>query len=165
MILCDSSILSNWIQALASVGIVVLTVLTLIVLRRYAADTKTIAKVSASQTENATMPILVVVKRTNITPNYREDIWSIKNQGFGPAINIRFTGHAEGANETSIKLTFPLGAGEERVIREIEEVLNKWLKFEMWYESLSGLEYGTKVRMGEQGLHTKFIRPSVSQGI
>ena len=83
MILCDSSILSNWIQALASVGIVVLTILTLIVLRRYAADTKTIAKVSASQTENATMPILVVVKRTNITPNYREDIWSIKIKASG----------------------------------------------------------------------------------
>jgi hypothetical protein len=161
MIVLDASNLPNWIQAGAAVALVVLTAATLWVLKRYADYTATIAEVSAAQTENSQMPILVLIRQTIMTPNYRRYEWSIQNQGFGPALKIRFTGYDDGANETSIKMTFPLAAGEERVIAEIEQVLNKWLKFEMWYESLSGLEYGTKVRMAEQGLHTKFIRPSV----
>lgn len=44
--------LPNWIQAGSAVAIVVLTFLTLLVLRDYAADTKKIAKASVTQVEN-----------------------------------------------------------------------------------------------------------------
>lgn len=142
-------------------AIVVLTGWTLMVLRRYAADTKKIADASVSQTENAAMPILVVIRETIFKPEGKWYKWSIQNQGFGPALNIRFTGYNEGSNESSIKETYPLGAGDERFIGEIEDVLNRWLKFEMWYESLSGLEYSTTVTLGEH-LHTKFIKPKLT---
>lgn len=56
----------NWIEALAAVGIVGLTYLTLIVLKGYAADTKTIAMASASQTENAQKPFLALVLKDAI---------------------------------------------------------------------------------------------------
>jgi hypothetical protein len=45
----------NWIEALAALGLAFLTYRTLLVLKDYAADTKTIAKASASQLENAQM--------------------------------------------------------------------------------------------------------------
>jgi hypothetical protein len=57
--------LPSWIQAIAAVGIVILTGATLLVLKDYAADTKTIAKVSAAQTENSQMPFLAVIMKEN----------------------------------------------------------------------------------------------------
>src|SRR6476659_8139428 len=102
MIVLDASLLPNWVQAGAAVALVVLTAATLWVLKRYADDTGTIAKASAAQTENSQMPILVLIRHTIIMPNYKKDEWSIQNQGFGPALNIRFTGCDDGANETSI---------------------------------------------------------------
>jgi len=53
--------LPNWIEAVAAVAIVALTYLTLVVLKEYAADTKTIAKASILQTENAQKPFLVLL--------------------------------------------------------------------------------------------------------
>jgi hypothetical protein len=53
--------LPNWVEALAAVAIGVLTYRSLLVLGDYAADTKTIAGGSASQTENAQKPFLVLL--------------------------------------------------------------------------------------------------------
>ena len=86
---CILANLPGWIQTLAAVSIVILTLLTLIVLRRYAADTKTIADASASQTENCQMPFLAVAM-TEGTPAGPGG-WIIQNQGFGPAINISYS--------------------------------------------------------------------------
>ena len=80
-----SADLPSWIQALAALSLVILTFLTLIVLRKYAADTKKIANISASQTESSQMPFLAVVMRPE-TYNSSGG-WGIENQGFGPAIN------------------------------------------------------------------------------
>jgi hypothetical protein len=46
-----SADLPSWIQALAALSLVILTFLTLIVLRKYAADTKKIANISFMQVE------------------------------------------------------------------------------------------------------------------
>src|SRR5438128_6468073 len=80
--------LPSWIQALAAACLVILTLLTLIVLRRYAADTKKIADVSASQTESSQMPFLAVVMRADTFDS--RGGWGIENQGFGPAINVSY---------------------------------------------------------------------------
>lgn len=78
----------EWIEALAAVAIVVLTLLTLLVLRDYAADTKTIAKVSLSQAEDMQKPFLVLLSKPQEL-NRHGGGWALENQGFGPAINIR----------------------------------------------------------------------------
>jgi hypothetical protein len=54
-----------------------LTYLTLVVLKDYAADTKTIAKASASQLEDAPIPFLVVVQKPR-TPDFQGG-WFIEN--------------------------------------------------------------------------------------
>jgi hypothetical protein len=89
------STIPGWMQGIAAILAVLLTLLTLIVLLRYADDTKRIADVSASQTEHSQMPFLAVIRRS--------DGWAIRNQGFGPAVNIVFTGYNPGANESTKK--------------------------------------------------------------
>jgi hypothetical protein len=51
------------IEALAALALAVLTYRTLVVLRDYAADTKTIAKVSLSQAENMQKPFLALLAK------------------------------------------------------------------------------------------------------
>jgi hypothetical protein len=92
---CILGTLPNWIQALAAISIVGLTLITLIVLKHYAADTKTIARASVSQLENSQMPFLAVIMRPNTV--HSTGGWGIENQGFGPAINVLYssTGHKD----------------------------------------------------------------------
>src|SRR6267154_4227417 len=81
-----------WIQSVSAVVIVGLTLWTLIVLRKYAADTKRIADVSTSQTERSQMPFITVAWREAAPPQIKEG-WEIQNQGFGPALSVRFSFH------------------------------------------------------------------------
>src|SRR2546421_3802281 len=111
----------NWIQAGAAIGIVALTLLTLIVLKKYARDTKTIADASVSQLKHSQMPFLAIVMR----PSTKESDggWGIQNQGFGPAINVRYSGHSREASHTqSIE---PLAKGAtEAVHADIADAFN-----------------------------------------
>lgn len=160
MLLCDISAVTNWIQAIATVAIVVLTLLTLLVLIRYAADTKRIAEVSASQTENSQMPCLVVINAQDGAGHYR---WAIENQGSGPALNIRFTGYS-GGNEPVTKTLTPLGANHRQFVHnDLTEVFLRWPRdFRMDYESLSNARYSTTVNM-EGDMQTQFHRaPAVT---
>lgn len=143
-----ASTIPGWMQGVAAILTALLTLLTLIVLLRYADDTKRIADVSASQTEHSQMPFLAVIKRS--------DGWAIRNQGFGPAVNIVFTGYNPGANESTKKPTLPLGIGEDKVLPELEQVLGNWRQITVWYESLSGREYITTFKRLESGDHTQF---------
>ena len=77
---------ADWLQALAAVGIVILTLLTLHVLREYASDTKRIAQASVKQTENSQLPFLAVFFQPNTAVD--QEGWTVANQGSGPAINI-----------------------------------------------------------------------------
>jgi hypothetical protein len=72
-----------WIPSIADVTRAIGTVATLIVLRRYTADSKTIAKNSSDEIECSPMPLVtLVLKGTG---------WAMKNQGFGPPVNIFYT--------------------------------------------------------------------------
>lgn len=142
---------ASWIQAISAVCVVALTAATLWVLWGYAADTKVIARVSASQTENSQMPFLAVIMKESAGG------WNIQNQGFGPAINIRYTGDSQG-NERVLRSTPPLGAGEWRELHnQISAVFARWHEFELEYQSLSGRNYGTKVSMQDGQMRVQFI--------
>ena len=129
--------LPSWIQAISAACIVALTFLTLIVLRKYAADTRTIADASASQIENSQMPFLAVVMR----PETHDSTggWGIENQGFGPAIDVSYSSivaaHADIADAFALK--------QRLVIR---------------YESLSGAKYCTTVTMTKNVMQTQFAK-------
>jgi|SRR5439155_3598654 len=146
----------NLIQAVAATGIAVLTLLTLIVLKRYASDTKTIASASVSQLENSQMPFLAIVMR----PSTRESEggWGIQNQGFGPAVNVRYSGHSREASHTqSIE---PLAKGAiEAVHADIADAFNLKRPVVIEYESLSGLKYRTIVTMVDGVMQTQFHKP------
>lgn len=135
----------SWIQAVAAVCLVILTALTLIVLRKYAADTKTIADASASQTENSQMPFLAVAASEQGGPG-----WGIYNQGFGPAINVSYSRYDRGQRE--MQQIAPLAPGRSYTVH------NEYLQavgipggFEIQYESLSGLKYRTLITWDEKG--------------
>lgn len=132
--------LPNWIEALAAVGIVALTYLTLVVLKDYAADTKTIAKASASQLENAQMPFLVVVPTL-------QGGWVIENQGFGPAINATLAYTQTGRVIRPIPALAPRAT--HNVQSEFPQLHGKPLSID--YESLSGARYQTLITWGTEG--------------
>jgi hypothetical protein len=138
-----SADLPSWIQALAALSLVILTFLTLIVLRGYAADTKAIANVSASQTESSQMPFLAVVMRSGG--------WGIENQGLGPAINVRYGTHPA---QRSIGA---LPAGNIYAAHaDIADAFSLKQRVLIEYESLSGMKYLTLVTMVDSVIQTKF---------
>lgn len=139
--------LPNWIEALAALGIVGLTYLTLVVLKDYAADTKTIAKASASQLENAQMPFLAVVQKPR-TPDFQGG-WVIENQGLGPAINATWSYTQAG------RVVRPLPALAPRAIHDVQNdfapLVGNPLGVSIDYESLSGSRYQTLITWGNEG--------------
>jgi hypothetical protein len=128
--------LPNWIEALAALGLLALTYLTLVVLKDYAADTKLIARASGSQLEAAQMPFLVVVPHNG---------WVIENQGFGPAINATLTDAQTGRVIQPLPALAP--GGTHDVQNEFPQLHGKPLSID--YESLSGLKYQTLITWGE----------------
>jgi hypothetical protein len=79
---------SGWAQAYASWALVVLTFATLLVLCKYAWDTRQIARVSVAQLHNAQMPYLALVQKTQNS----DLVWAIENQGNSAALNIKIKG-------------------------------------------------------------------------
>jgi hypothetical protein len=81
---------SGWVQAVASVTLVILTIITLFYLKRYVQDTNTLAVSSVAQINATTTPILVLVadsaRSAYETSNEME--CSIENQGPGAAQNV-----------------------------------------------------------------------------
>jgi hypothetical protein len=71
-----------WIEAIATALLALFTLITLIVLCVYAWDTKTIARASVEQGENAQMPLISLTHAQSSTE------YSLENQGFGPAMNV-----------------------------------------------------------------------------
>ncbi len=143
------------VQSLAALGIVVLTIISLIVLRQYAADTRQIAEDSASQIERAQKPFLALTDKPKAGAA-AYDNWFLENQGFGPALNIRCSRHfRDGPSETLFMS--PIAAGAERHI-ELETARQaQTLGFRADYESLSGRKYATILTVVEHKLHTNFV--------
>lgn len=141
--------LPNWIEALAALGIVALTYLTLVVLKDYAADTKTIAKASSSQLENAQMPFLTVVFKPEDVLRRFPGGWVIENQGFGPAINATWAYTQAGRVIRQIPALAPKATHD--VQNEYPQVVGNPLGVSIDYESLSGLKYQTLITWGSEG--------------
>jgi hypothetical protein len=137
MSLCISP---QWVQAGAESALTVLTLLTLIVLKGYADDTKIIAKESVAQTENAQRPFLTLVLcegRVGIVNG-----WNIQNQGFGPALNIRYT-LPDGQAQITRSITALAVGGVQSYNVDIDNALQQGVTID--YDSLSGLRYRTVV--------------------
>jgi hypothetical protein len=147
--------LPNWIEALAAVAIVILTYLTLIVLKEYAADTKTIAKASVLQTENAQKPFLALVfKPENIAQHFPGG-WALENQGFGTALNIR---HSEPRGNAGWVYVTPLAKDIFHVLNTFDIDVMRNQVFTAEYESLSGVKYRTVVAWQDGVMRTTFSR-------
>jgi hypothetical protein len=147
--------LPNWIEALAALGIVVLTYLTLVVLKDYAAETKKIAKASVSQLENAQMPFLVIVQKPR-TADFLGG-WVIENQGPGSAINATWS-YTQGG-----RIVRPIPALGPRAIHSVQneypQIVGNQAGIEIDYESLSGLKYQTLITWNEDALVIRFNPP------
>lgn len=144
-ITCNSSA----IQAVAAVGIVTLTAVTLYVLFGYAADTKRIARASIAQLENAQMPFVNVVQ--NDLPPHSG--WQLRNQGFGPALNLKCS-FVDGKHISS------LATGEIFMVQnEFPSIVAGRVEADIRYESLSGLEYHTFIKWEGAEMKTQFQRP------
>ncbi|PYX33187.1 MAG: hypothetical protein DMG77_00775 [Acidobacteria bacterium] len=143
-----------WIQALAAVCLVILTLLTLIVLKGYAADTNTIAQASVSQLENSQMPFLAVA-----FGDQEGGGWGIYNQGFGPAINISYSRYDRERRE--MFPIPPIAPGRRQIVHnEYAHAVGNPAGFEIQYESLSGAKYRTLISWDEQGTaRVQFQKP------
>jgi hypothetical protein len=131
-----------WIQTAAAVAIVGLTWWTILILRDYAADTKTIAKASLVQVENAQKPFLVLLPKPQEAGRHGGG-WAIENQGFGPAINIRYSDPRGGLE---LRENVRALARDAYIIFDefnIDAMRNH--DFTAEYESLSGRRYRTVV--------------------
>jgi hypothetical protein len=134
--------LSSWIQTAATVTLAFVTAWTLIVLRAYAKDTKTLATNSSKQIENSQTPFVTLV----MTPDKVSDSdWAIKNQGFGVAVRISYTQHSGDGRPPTMHWTTSLGPGEQRrVMRSDGNLIAEPGGFKVEYESLTGRKYRTR---------------------
>ena len=91
-----------WVQSYWTAVLVALSVLTLLVLCRYAWDTYKLANASVEQVKNAQMPFLALVKVERDFPNKTNQLiarlpttflaWAVENQGNAAAVNISIHG-------------------------------------------------------------------------
>jgi hypothetical protein len=144
----------NWVQALAAVALVVLTGATLLVLRGYARDTKTIADKSVEQIENAQRPFIALVsKAADVRPHFTGG-WVIENQGSGAALNIR---HSEPqGNDGWVENVTPLAKGDFHPLSTFNSTVMQHRVFTIEYESLSGTQYTTNVDWPDGVMRTRF---------
>jgi hypothetical protein len=153
--------LPNWIQALAAISIVGLTLATLIVLKDYATDTKDIARASVSQLEDSQMPFLAVIMRESLPGNAGG--WGIENQGFGPATNVSFgTGHSDAGRRHLGSM--PRG-NVQAVHYDVEDAFKSAQQVVIEYESLSGLKYRTIVKNIDGVMKTKFHKFTAAESV
>jgi hypothetical protein len=153
----------NWIEAgsavlaaMATVCIAVLTYRTLNVLRVYANDTRRIADDSSQQIERGQMPFVAVA--TDPTAGLL-----LENQGFGPAINIQYSGCD--LNKEEFKRAVP-SLAVKGIFQAHREIFNTFLNnraLEITYTSLRGKKYRSIVKRTGMTMETIFIEePEVS---
>jgi hypothetical protein len=142
----------NWIQAIAAACVVGLTWKTLVVLRGYATDTSKLARDSASQVERSQMPFLTIV-------NTNDKGYSIQNQGYGPALNIMYSGFSDKGVPFSHPMTSLAAGAVSSVHAEFDITFRQHMEFAIDYASLSGFRYRTTINCGHNDqLLTKFSR-------
>jgi hypothetical protein len=152
---CIFVYLPSWIEALSAFTVALPTLLTLIVLKGYAADTKTIANASVLQAENAQKPFLVLLLKPQEVGKHAGG-WALENQGFGPAMNIR---HSDAGGSGRFRENVRALARDDYFFLEtfnIDVMRNQIFTAE--YESLSGAKYRTVVAWHEGVMRTTFSR-------
>jgi hypothetical protein len=83
--------------------------------------------------------------------------WAIKNQGFGPAVNIYYTRFLSEDKPPMRQWLTPLGPADQFLLtREVGYLLNDGFTVE--YESLSGKKYRTTVKRIDGDMKTTFQR-------
>jgi hypothetical protein len=140
---------ASCIQALASVCLVILTGLTLRVLRQYTTLTNTIAdtgikqaKIAAEQVENSRMPFVVLIAKP-AEINRHGGGWAIENQGSGPALNIRHSDPR--GNEGMFQTLRTFAVGDFQILNNYDVDVMRNHEFVIEYESISGIRYTTRV--------------------
>ncbi len=146
--------MTNWIQALAAAALVILTWRSLLVLRGYAKDTKTIADKSVEQIEAVQKPFLALVFKPENIPERFPGGWAIENQGSGAALNIRHS-HPQGYDGWVENVT-PIPKGDFRVLPTFDRDVMQNRVFTIEYESLSGTKYNTIVDWPGHVMRTRF---------
>jgi len=130
------------IQAVCSLGALIIAAWTLAILRHYAADTKKIAGTSVQQLESSQTPFVTPVLN-------RDDGWRMENQGSGPALNGAMTFVQNGQQ------VFPLPNLSVGAIFNFHNVFAPLVGNQggitIEYDSLSGRTYRTLVTWGEAG--------------
>jgi hypothetical protein len=148
--LMSSINLPEWIQAAAGVAIVYFTGRSLVVLKDYAADTKKIAKVgvhqadlSLQQIENSQKPFVALVKKVPDAHTQSAGGWFLENQGFGAAVNLRYT---HGFDTSVWDYNTPVfGVGQFYHLMRFNIDTVRQHEFKIEYESLSGKKYRTSI--------------------
>ncbi len=84
--------------------------------------------------------------------------WVLEIQGFGPAMNIRYSDYTDG--NKNMEPIAPLGKGDRRtnLHNQISQALARPSSFEAEYESLPGLKYGTTVQRAGNSVQTGFYK-------
>jgi len=140
------------IQAGAAIVLAIVTTWTLIVLRRYAADTAKMAKNSSQQLENSQTPFVALVLMDPV-PGQSE--WAIRNQGFGVAVDVNHSRWQGPEKAPIMSWATPLGPGEVlRIGREDGRLSDTGFTIE--YSSLDGKKFRTFVKRTGNELKTSF---------
>ena len=127
--------------------------LTLLVLCKYALDTKKIANNSSQQIENAQMPFIALVMKTDVE---RTSDWAIRNQGFGTAVNIMYLRYLPGKANPMMQWSTPLAPSEEYSLPRENQLAMRQGGFRVEYEALTGKKYVTAVAWTNGVMRTEF---------
>lgn len=157
-----------WVQAISSLTLVLLTVVTLLVLFQYARDTHSLARSTAEQLKNAQAPFLALVRIEKDNPHRAGSLasfapptyyqWSIENQGNGSAINIYIELECipqSNGKQTKIAESLnpiPPGGNVPIKVQSAEKVQS----CQIAYSSLGGRRFLTDVTSTNGELTTKF---------
>jgi len=139
----------------SEIFIAIVNSLTLIVLFKYAWDTRTIARNSTQQLESLQMPFVTLAMRKD---DERNSNWTIKNQGVGTAINIHYTRYLAENMPAIMQWLTALAPGEDYPLPRQSDHLMAAGGFAVEFESLSGNRYRTKVEWVNGDVRTKFDR-------
>jgi hypothetical protein len=130
----DWTALGTWVLALV-------TFLTLVKVWGYARDTKRLVELTERQSEAAIAPFLAIIRNKS---DLTDKGYSFKNQGRGPALNVRYRAAANGTGD--LEPLYSTMALDDAPMN-ISELYPPWVAiqgFLLIYESLSGATYQTK---------------------
>lgn len=100
---------------------------------KYAWDTNRIARNSSAQIENSQRPFIALI----VTVEYGHRFWKIKNQGCGPAVNVRYL-HYLPDKPPIMQWASPMAPGDEYALPQENALGMAKGGFKVEYESLSG---------------------------